>query len=624
MAVAVGTLVSGAGLLPPAVAAPAAAPVTKTFTVTGTSEEYTAPAGAVVTITADGAGGADSAETALCYAITPSVVGGTGARVVTTLPVTTAVTTYIVGVGGTGKEGCPGPGGLTGGVRSGGDGGDGQTLIGGAGGGGASSVSAAGALLVVAGGGGGGGGWDGGNGGNGGLPDATAGAPGTGDGPGLGGGGGSTSAGGAGGTGGSTGVCSGGPGGSGGAFSGAMVGVGGTGGSGGCGDPGGGGGGGGGGYFAGGGGGGGSGRPLSSSSYGGGGGGGSSFATLSGAGTSFTPSPIGTAHHDGQITISYTLADTTPPAAPVITSPEDGGNLGDGTPAFAGTGEVGSSVRLIDAGGIVCTATVDGSGKWSCTPTTALAEGEHTITATATDGAGNTSRGRSITITIDTKPPAAPVITSPEDGGTLGDGTPAFAGTGEVGSSVRLSDAGGIVCTAMVDGSGKWFCTPGTALAEGEHTITATATDGAGNTSQGGSITITIAPPAPAITTPADGSMLRRCSERGHVVGQWLGRGGCLLTFTGTGGAGNTVTVTEGRKQICSAVVDEAGNWSCNGRTRGARGEHTFIATATGSTGATTQSEPVTVTIGLRTVLTRSGSTGPWQQQSRVSGKGAS
>lgn len=508
MAVAVGALMSGAGLLPPAVAAPAAAPVTKTFTVTGTSEEYTVPAGALVTITADGAGGADSADSALCYAITPSVVGGTGARVVTTLPATTAVTTYVVGVGGTGKKGCPGPGGLTGGVRSGGDGGEGQSMIGGAGGGGASSVSAAGALLVVAGGGGGGGGWSGGNGGDGGLPDATAGAPGTGDGPGPGGGGGSTSAGGAGGAGGSTGVCSGGSGGSGGAFSGAMVGVGGTGGAGGCGDPGGGGGGGGGGYFAGGGGGGGSGQPLSSSSYGGGGGGGSSFATSSGAETGFTPSPIGTAHSDGQISISYTPADTTPPAAPVITSPGDGGILDDSIPAFIGTGEVGSSVRLTEASGTVCTATVDASGKWSCTPTTALAEGEHTITATATDDAGNTS--------------------------------------------------------------------------------------------QGGSITITIAPPAPVITTPADGTILNRCSERGRVVGQWLGWGGCLLTFTGTGGVGNTVTVTEGGRQVCSAIVDEAGNWSCSGRTRGARGEHTFIATATGSTGATTQGEPVAVTIGPR------------------------
>ncbi|MET7492672.1 Ig-like domain-containing protein [Streptomyces sp900116325] len=303
---------------------------------------------------------------------------------------------------------------------------------------------------------------------------------------------------------------------------------------------------------------------------------------------------------NGAIEVAIAAIDTTPPAAPVIATPGDGRILGDGTPAFAGTGEAGSKVTVTDAGSTVCTATVDAAGKWSCTPTTVLAEGEHTITATATDEAGNTSQSRSITVTIDTKPPAAPVVTTPADGSTLGDSTPAFAGTGEAGSKVTVTDAGSTVCTAMVDAAGKWSCTPGTALVEGEHTITATATDEAGNTGQGGPITVTIAPPAPVITAPADGSTLGRCSKHGHDAGEWAGRGGCLLTFTGTGGARDTVTVTEGKKQICSATVNNAGNWSCTGRTRHTSGKHTFIATATGSTGAIATSEPVTVTIKLR------------------------
>ncbi|WP_326744653.1 FG-GAP-like repeat-containing protein [Streptomyces sp. NBC_00121] len=302
----------------------------------------------------------------------------------------------------------------------------------------------------------------------------------------------------------------------------------------------------------------------------------------------------------GTVSVLLNTADTTPPTAPVITTPADGRTLGDSTPAFAGTGEAGSKVTVSDAGGTVCTATVDASGKWTCTPITALAEGKRAITATATDEAGNISPGRTISITIDTTPPAAPVITSPGDGKTLGDRTPAFAGTGEVGSSVRLTDAGGTVCTATVDASGKWTCTPTIALAEGEHTLTPTATDAAGNSSQGQPITITIAPPAPVITAPADGSILRRCSERGHDAGEWAGGGGCLLTFTGTGGPGNTVTVTEGRRQICSATVNDAGNWSCSGRTRRTGGEHTFIAIATGSTGAIAKSEPVTVKLRHR------------------------
>lgn len=108
-----------------------------------------------------------------------------------------------------------------------------------------------------------------------------------------------------------------------------------------------------------------------------------------------------------------------------------------------------------------------------------------TDTVTATIPVGSQPFGVAIAA-IDTKPPAAPVITTPGDGGTLGDSTPDFVGTGEVGSKVTVTDAGGTVCTATVDTSGKWACTPGTALVEGEHTITATATDGAGNTSQEG------------------------------------------------------------------------------------------------------------------------------------------
>ncbi|WP_269436251.1 Ig-like domain-containing protein [Ralstonia pseudosolanacearum] len=37
------------------------------------------------------------------------------------------------------------------------------------------------------------------------------------------------------------------------------------------------------------------------------------------------------------------------------------------------------------------TTTADASGNWSYTPTTALTDGSHSLTATATDAAGNVS-----------------------------------------------------------------------------------------------------------------------------------------------------------------------------------------------------------------------------------------
>ncbi|WP_051826589.1 DUF11 domain-containing protein [Kitasatospora aureofaciens] len=332
-----GALLSGVALLaaaaPPVAAAPVGAvPVqaqgadpSQTFTFTGASQTLTVPAAAVVTIIADGAGGADNTGTPCSVTGT----GGTAARVVTTLPQTVAPTTFTVNVGGTGGKGCNGTGTAGAGGFNGGAPGGSFPLSGfhfeGPGGGGASSVSTGGSLLVVAGGGGASGGTGagstGGNGGNGGTtPDATAGTAGSATGPGAapgqGGGGGSTSTstGGPGGTSGSVPSCAVTNGAPGSGFSGVTVGTGGTGGSfdGGCAATAiAGGGGGGGGYFGGGGGGSGAVNNRGTSAGGGGGGGGSSFATPTGTGTSFALSTIGTANHNGQVIISYTLPSLT-------------------------------------------------------------------------------------------------------------------------------------------------------------------------------------------------------------------------------------------------------------------------------------------------------------------------
>ncbi len=298
-------------------------PVTQTFTFTGAPQTYTVPAGAVVTITADGAGGADNTGTVCGFTGT----GGTAGRVITTLPATTAPTTFTVNVGGTGASGCNGTG--AGGYNGGAPGGSSSNPTGsfrhGPGGGGASSVSTGTSLLVVAGGGGAAGGTPfsgtitGGNGGSGGTPDAAGGTTGGSDGggsPGSAGQGGSTTTL-TGGTGGAPGTATGGctptVGDPGSGFTGTTVGTGGTGGN----NAGsfcvaaGAGGGGGGGYFAGGGGG--AAAPGTSGfgrAGGGGGGGGSSFATPTGTGTSYALSTIGTANNNGQLVISYTLKPT--------------------------------------------------------------------------------------------------------------------------------------------------------------------------------------------------------------------------------------------------------------------------------------------------------------------------
>src|SRR4029077_15649735 len=122
----------------------------------------------------------------------------------------------------------------------------------------------------------------------------------------------------------------------------------------------------------------------------------------------------------------------------------------DATLTIAGTAEAGSTVTLYDTdGATVLGSGVAGGGAFS-TPQTALCQGSHTITAKATDTAGN--QGAASTayhVTINATAPAAPAITSVTDdvlpvtgtvadNGSSNDATLTIAGTAEAGSTVTL------------------------------------------------------------------------------------------------------------------------------------------------------------------------------------------
>ncbi|MCL2317299.1 MAG: Ig-like domain-containing protein, partial [Actinomycetia bacterium] len=230
-------------------------------------------------------------------------------------------------------------------------------------------------------------------------------------------------------------------------------------------------------------------------------------------------------------------------------------------------------------------ATVVGT-TWSCDAT--LPDGDSTLTATQTDPAGNESvPSEPITVTVDTTAPSAPVITGPADGADVNTGSPTISGTGgEPGNTVTVSDGATTVCTATVQPNGSWSCTPDAPLGDGDHTLTATEADPAGNISDpSGPITITVdtvAPAAPAITGPADGTTVKPSPQ-----------------VSGTGEDGAAVVVTDqGGRTVCTAVV-AGGTWSCQS-TLG-DGTYTLTATQTDPAGnASPASDPVQVTVSSR------------------------
>ncbi|MBG4286516.1 BapA prefix-like domain-containing protein [Pseudomonas aeruginosa] len=246
--------------------------------------------------------------------------------------------------------------------------------------------------------------------------------------------------------------------------------------------------------------------------------------------------------------------DSSAPPAPVI-NPSNG-------VVISGTAEAGATVTLTDAGGNpIGQVTADGSGNWSFTPGTPLANGT-VVNATASDPTGNTSAPASTT--VDSVAPAAPVV-NPSNGTTI-------SGTAEAGAKVILTDGNGNpIGETTADGSGNWTFTPATPLANGT-VVNAVAQDPAGNTGPQGSATVDAVAPNTPVVNPSNGNLLN-----------------------GTAEPGSTVTLTDGNgNPIGQTTADGSGNWSF---TPGSQLPNGTVVNVTASDAAGNTSLPATTTV---------------------------
>ena len=213
--------------------------------------------------------------------------------------------------------------------------------------------------------------------------------------------------------------------------------------------------------------------------------------------------------------------DGTPPTKPGIdlSATSDSGSsatdkvTNDTTPTLTGTAEAGATVTVRDGATVLGTTVANGSGQWSFT-TAALGQGAHSLSATATDKAGNVSvASGNLSVTIDTSAPPAPStpdLASTSDTGSsstdnvTADNTPTLTGTAEAGATVTVRDGATVLGTTVANGSGQWSFTTA-ALGQGAHNLSATATDKAGNVSvASGGLVVTIDTTAPAAPSTLD------------------------------------------------------------------------------------------------------------------------
>jgi hypothetical protein len=210
----------------------------------------------------------------------------------------------------------------------------------------------------------------------------------------------------------------------------------------------------------------------------------------------------------GTATIAITLQnlDTTPPAA-VLTAPVSGATLSGPAPLQASASDDLAVVRVefyLDGATLIGSATTAPYGvTWD---STSAADGAHTISCRAYDGAGHTadSAPAAVTIHTDVTPPTTS-ITSPAAGSSV---------TGTVQLAASASDDLGVVRVEFyLDGTtriGTAQTPPFTAtwntaqVTVGPHPLTSKAYDAAGHSAVSDPVTVTVAAPPPALVATLD------------------------------------------------------------------------------------------------------------------------
>ncbi|MBC2621902.1 Ig-like domain-containing protein [Citrobacter cronae] len=189
--------------------------------------------------------------------------------------------------------------------------------------------------------------------------------------------------------------------------------------------------------------------------------------------------------------LDYTIDTTVSTPTVSLDADSDSGASGDNitkddTPTFILSNiDPDATTVTVTINGETHSATQDESGHWTWTPEEALAEGTWTLVVNVSDAAGNTA-SQSVEFTVDTHVDNFDVTfdgtSSQEQTWQTDESTLSFSGHGEAGALVSVSLDNGDVLTANVDKDGNWNLQLED-VAQGEHQLTFTITDVAGNTS---------------------------------------------------------------------------------------------------------------------------------------------
>jgi chitodextrinase len=223
------------------------------------------------------------------------------------------------------------------------------------------------------------------------------------------------------------------------------------------------------------------------------------------------------------------------------------------------------------------------SVNWNSTTAT---NGSHTLTAVATDTAGNTTTTSGTIVTVDNSPPTIS-MSAPANGSTVSGSSVTISASASDNNAVAgvQFNLDGVNLNAEDTTSPYSIAWNSTTATNGSHTLRAVARDAAGNLTTSASITVTVdnAAPAVSITTP--------------VVSASVAGSAVTVTASASDNVG-VVGVQFKLDGVNLGAEDITSPYSVNwNSTTATNGSHTLTAVARDAAGNTTTSSAVTVTV---------------------------
>ncbi len=282
--------------------------------------------------------------------------------------------------------------------------------------------------------------------------------------------------------------------------------------------------------------------------------------------------------NDGML-FEVRISSSDAPPTVTLTAPAQGAVVSGASVAVSATAsdDLGvSQVRFFDGATLLGTDS-DGSNGWSTTwNTTGVADGSHTITATATDTSGqNASDSHDVTVDNVDNPPSV-TITTPADGSLVNSTSVPIQANASDDKGVTQVEffADGNSLGADSDGSNGWASPVNASFGDGPHTVAATATDTVSHTtSDTNSLTVDTTGPTISISQPVQGATVSGTSV--PVVATASDANGVSsvqffadATSIGTDSDGsngwsapwNTTTVSNGPRTLTAVAFDGASN----------------------------------------------------------------